>query len=141
MTQTQPTIKQATASHPLAPAVLRQLGGGADAVSGAIDAARHGADGGFHGFIYYTDTIRFARRNRAAIAEAVESLASDIGEDPLALVKGFGCFQNDPPSNTEIAHALYGGGPRESDGRDLVENALAWFALEEVGHAIESLSE
>ena len=63
------TIKAARAAHPLAAAVLRQLGGGRD-----------------------------------------------------------------------IAAALWGGPPESEDGLRLVSNALAWFALEEVGHALANLT-
>lgn len=143
MTKSRPTVAAAMKAHPLAPAVLRQLGGGADAVTSAIDAANHGADGGFGGFIYYTETCAFTARNRAAIAELAESMASDLGESgAIALVRGFRCLDKDTPESA-IAHALYGGRkPKDKDcldAIDLVENALAWFALEEVGRAIADL--
>lgn len=138
MTAKRPTVAAATESHPLAPAVLRQLGGGADAVQSALDAAEHGADGGFPGFTYYSDTCEFVKRNRKAIADAVEQMADDLGEDLIAMVRGFRCLEDDTPSKA-IALALFAGG----DGDDvmLVENALAWFALEEVGRAIEALND
>lgn len=141
------TIKQAKESHPLAPAVLRQLGGGEDAVNSAVDAANHGADGGFHGFCYYVDTCGFTKRNRKSIAEVVEQMADDFGEGgPIALVRGFNCLKGNKYDDRHIAAALYSSPPKHDftdtiDAVDLVENALAWFALEEVGRAIQDLQE
>lgn len=135
------TIKAARAAHPLAAAVLRQLGGGRDAVESAKDAARHGADGGFHGFIRYTDTAGFARRNRRKIADAVSEMAADLGvSSDVSLVRGFRCLEGADVSERDIAAALWGGPPESEDGLRLVSNALAWFALEEVGHALANLT-
>ncbi len=145
MTLNKITIAEAKKSHPLAAAVLRQLGGGQDAIQSAVDAAGHGADAGFSGFTYYADTCSFTSRHRTAIAEAVKQMADDLGEQPFAMVKGFGCFKNDAPSDEEIARALFDRNGRLPDnikhGVELVENALAWFALEEVGRAITDLQE
>lgn len=45
--------------------------GGADSLkdlsSQLVNVAQHGADGGFPGFIYYADTIRFFHRNHKDI--------------------------------------------------------------------------
>jgi hypothetical protein len=140
------TIKAAKASHPLAPAVLRQLGGGKDAVSSAIDAAQHGADAGFPGFTYYADTTAFAILNRMNIGYSLALQADDLGEDgPVSLVRKFRCLSGgNAPSEEAIALALYGGRipPGNEDLEDeigTVLNALAWWALEEVGHAIDAL--
>lgn len=130
------TLKAARAAHPLAAAVLRQLGGGRDAVESAKDAARHGADGGFHGFIRYTDTVGFTRRNRAAIAAALAEDADNIGEgSAVAVLRGFRCLSGDV-GERDAAAALWGGKAETEDGLRLAENALAWYALETVGNAI-----
>ena len=113
-------------------AVIRQLGGGNDAIESAKDAARHGADGGFAGFTYTRDTVEFTRRNRAEITELVEEMARDLGDDPIALVQGFNCLRKDEPSEKAVAIALWGGRDTDED-LETVQNALAWFALEEVG--------
>lgn len=142
MTDTQPTVKAAMASHPLAPAVLRQLGGGADAVRSALEAAQHGADAGFHGFTYYSDTISFAKRNRRKIAASVYSMADDLGESADSMVKSFRCLDDPSEQAIDIALATTSDGAGAvADDVEQVRNALAWFALEEVGHAIASLSE
>lgn len=132
-------IKSAKASHPLAGIVLAQLGGGQDAIQSARDAANHGAVAGFPGFTYYTDTQAFVRRNRKRIAECVEQMADDLGEGgAIQLVQSFNCLCDDKPSERAVSAALYGGRGDDPDELTQVENALAWFALEEVGHAIVS---
>lgn len=127
------TLAKAKALHPLAGAVLRQLGGGRYAIESAKDAANYGASGGFCGFTYYSDTHAFTSRNRRAIAEAVRDMADSLGEDPIVMVQGFGCFRHDKPDALAVAAALTGG--RHED-RGTVDNALAWFALEEVGRVL-----
>lgn len=63
------------------------------------DVARHGADAGYPGFTYYSDT-------GAAKAEYLPSV--------------YRCL----------------GGGRLTDEDDIVANALAWFAAEEVARAL-----
>lgn len=134
------TIKAAQNAHPLAKSVLRQLGGGTEAIDSAKDAARHGAGGGFPGFTYYTDTCRFTHRNRRAIADVVAEQARELGESgPIASLRMFACLKDwadDPDFERQASLALYGGGRGENDLRTMIENALAWYALEEVGHAL-----
>lgn len=139
------TIKSANACHPLAPAVLRQLGGGRDAISSALDAAQHGADAGFPGFTYCADTAAFAIRNRLNISYSLAQQAQDLGEDgPVSLVRGFRCLTGaHAPSEEAVSLAIYGGKIRPGDDGledevGNVLNAIAWWALEEVGRAIEA---
>lgn len=137
------TIKHAKTVHPLAPAVLRQLGGGQDAIETAIDAGAHGADSGWSGFTYYRDTCAFTAKHRTAIAAQVEDMAREFGESAIGMVRGFRCLGKEIDEK-HVALALYGGRAHDKDtqdGVDLVENALAWFALEEVGRALESAQE
>ena len=112
-------------------ATVRQSGGWESFTDHAEDVTNHGASGGFSGWIYYTETEAFTRRNRAAIAQLAEDMASDIGEgSAVALVKGFNCL--DGATESECARALYGKAKPDDSN---VENALAWFALEEVSRA------
>jgi hypothetical protein len=129
------TLAKARKAHPLAAAVLRQLGGGREALEQAIEAGRHGADAGWPGFTFYDDTVGFTRRHRAAICGAVEQLAADLGEEPIAMVRGFRCLGGDI-SHRAVSQALWGGRGADKDEVEQVENALAWWALEEVGRAL-----
>lgn len=135
------TLAQARKLHPLAPAVLRQLGGHDDAIQSAIDAANHGADGGFNGFIYWRETLAFVRVNRTAIARAIVSTANDLGETPIGLVRSFRCLRDDSFSDQAISAALWMGLTDNTEATEQVEHALAWFALEEVGRAIADAAE
>ena len=132
------TLVRAKSVHPLASIVLSQLGGGKDAIESAIDAANHGADGGFSGFTYSSDCEKFVRRNRKAIAASVEAMADDLGENPIDMVAGFQCLKSDKPSAMEVAACIFGGAFQHGDSgqRARIYDALAWFALEEVGRAI-----
>ena len=131
------TIKQAAEhsgiSESLIRAVCRQIGD----KDSLRDVCRGGADAGFAGFTYYSDTVAFFKRQRSAIADFAENMASDMGEgDAVKLVSGFNCFRGSQPGEltASIARCLYGGRLREEDTQ--VANALAWFALEEVARAV-----
>lgn len=120
--------------------VARQLGSWKYFQESASDIANHGADGGWSGFTYYWDTIPFFRKNRSDILKLAEDLASDLGEDLLTLISGFNCLKRYGFSPSEIAVAVYQSRGAECDN---IQNALAWFALEEVARSyvdcVESL--
>lgn len=112
----------------MARAVIRQCGGFESFTEMAQDVSNHGADSGFRGSTYYSDTCRFYAVNRESILAYARELAADIGEgDIMALVAGFSCLKDSTES--EIGLTLYGT-KKQHDTQ--VANALAWFALEEV---------
>lgn len=119
------TAKQ-TNQPRLTRAVIRQLGG-TDYLS---DAANHGADAGFPGFTYYADTVPFFRRNRKEILARLESLAADLGEEMLQCLAGFQCLKGVP--TLDLARGIDGRGEYATQ----VQNALTWFALEEVAREV-----
>ena len=99
------------------------------------DITNNGADGGFGGFIYYSETNKFARENMNLIMDQVKELADALGETPLEMISSFRCLQGDKIDPLEIASIIYERTSPESqaDGTEtVVLNALAWFALEEV---------
>jgi hypothetical protein len=108
-------------------AVIRRVG--RDSLQ---DVANHGADAGYAGFTYYTDTCAFYAQHQTRIARMVEEMADDLGETPTGLVKGFRCLNGDY-TESEIGRTLYG--PRRQHDTQIA-NALAWFALEEVARAV-----
>lgn len=110
-------------------AVIKQLGGGKEAIETLGDVYHYGADGGFPGFVYYNDTQKFYRRHRAAIVELAEEMASELSENVIEMIKNFGCLRSGITTES-IAKALYG----NVDDPE-VPNALAWFTLEEVARA------
>ena len=120
---------------PLIRAVVRQLGGWESFQESAPDINNHGLSGGFSGFTYYTDTVAFARKNRAAIAQLAERDADDFGQGVLEMIQGFRCLQGGY-TQAEIAKCLYGRG----DDTQIL-NALAWYAGESVARAYCDLCE
>ncbi len=90
-------------------ATVDQFGGWDSFTETAQDVANNGIDGGYGDFIYYSDTVPFAEKNRAEIAKLAESQAADFGEGVLDMVQGFGCLGKDYEQG-EIARCLYGSG-------------------------------
>lgn len=112
-------------------AVIKNIG--MDAVS---DVNNHGIDGGFHGFIYYVDTHKFAVKHRETIIEMLEQLADDMGQEVTEVVAGFGVFRNskmDSDDRRDLYRYL-GGGKCEPG---TITNIMAWFAAEEVCRLFE----
>ena len=110
-------------------AVIRQHGTWADWQESAPQIARYGISGGYGGFVFYTETSEFARRNRRLIADYADSMAADFGESATKMIQVFGGLEPDY-SEAEIGRCLYGRGDDEQ-----ILNALAWFAAEECAHA------
>jgi len=114
-------------------AVAKQMGGMKNLKESANDICNHGADAGVTGFIYYTDTEAFTKRNYSGIMQMLNEVSDDLGMDVLELLSGFRCFEN--MSNSEIFDGLMN---PKSDDRTTIYNGLAWFALEEVARSLEA---
>ena len=117
-------------------AVIRRIG-----MDSVEDVRNYGIDGAFNGFIYYTDTARFYRRHKKDILRLAQEMASDIGEDMLQMIGGFNCLKyydhktgkwTDHEGQEAVGNTVYGG---KVD--DIVANALAWYAAEEVCRMFE----
>lgn len=89
-----------------------------------------GAAAGFTGFIYYSETVAFWRKNRKAITACMEELADDLGENLLQMVSNFNGFKG-VYTDDELGRALYG---NYNSDYDQIYNGFAWFALEEVAN-------
>ena len=94
-----------------------------------VSSSPCGAAGGFCGFVYYSETCAFWRRNRKIITEQLNDLAFSLGENVLQMVMSFGGIKDGDFSEDEIGRALYG---RYNSDLDQIYNVFAWFALEEV---------
>jgi hypothetical protein len=92
-------------------------------------------DGGFSGFITYSDTEGFWRKYREEITEMLDRMADDMGQGVVEMVQGFNCLGSEFTTN-EIARAIYGI-YRNNATIARIYNALAWFAAEEVCRAFE----
>lgn len=99
------------------------------------DVVNHGIDGGFNGFIYYSDTCAFFDRHKQKIVDLIEELADECGVDADEFIQGFiqefNCLQPDPPSKRVINKVLYGRGCNHEDV-DTLKNALTWFVAETI---------
>ena len=118
-------------------AVIEQLGlsymEAVDLSQTMHDIANHGIDGGFTGFIYYSDTIEFAEDNKADILQLARDMADDFGLDgAYSLIASFGCL-GDSYTADSVADAV-----NDPDHEDYTQvmNALSWFAAEEVAREI-----
>jgi len=99
-----------------------------------VNCAEHGANIGISGFIYYSETIPFFQKNRAAIAIHLELTAAELGTDLISMVQNFGVFHNaDKPTPTEIGKALWDKSKTYPELTDLY-NVFSWYILEEFAH-------
>lgn len=119
-------------------AVMEQLNGTRAEKRAALrDVARHGADGGFGGFIYYSDTVPFAEKNRDLIVTYLNADVQDFGAGSVvAMMKGWPLFKHYTLAEVDRMWAEYLTG-KVGDDVTLV-NALAWYALESVAHQMEA---
>ena len=95
------------------------------------NCAEYGANIGFPGFIYYSETIAFFKANRRDIVNHMENLAAELGTDIISMVQGFGVFRfSEKPTVGEIGKALWGN--IHHPELTTLYNVFAWYALEEV---------
>jgi hypothetical protein len=112
----------------LAQRVVDQIGGEESFLEKWEDIINHGISGGFSGFIYYSETTDFSKRNICLIREMARQQAEDFGMGMLEMIQGFNCLGKDF-SLDEIGETLFGGGEDVQ-----ILNALAWYAAEETCH-------
>ena len=130
------TIKKVIEENPdfkvLINAVINNLG--KDSIQ---DVNNHGIDGGYYGFIYYSDTHKFAMKYRKLITKMLEETAEQLGEDVVKMVSNFGIFRNSPMDQEDKKDLYkYLGGGRPDQGT--ITNVMAWFAAEEVCRMFEN---
>ena len=92
--------------------VLDQLGGGSDAIRSAIDAAKYGANSGFHGFTYTREICGWVDAHQQELEEYANDWADGGGY----------------ASWFDLA-----GESVRFDSLDQAKEWLAWFVLEFVG--------
>lgn len=116
--------------------VIEQFGDEEYFTQCASDIASHGANAGWNGFVYHSDTVPFGEMIRTHVKPILKEYADEFGEDGIfSMMSGWECL--DGYSVDEIAE---GWCSSEDDSHTAVMNALAWFALEEVARAyVDSL--
>ena len=129
------TKKEVLAENPefktLINAVVSRIG-----MDSIEDVNSYGISGGFGGFIYYNDTVKFFKSHRKDILKLAENMSFQLGEDLLSMISNFNClssgdYKNRKPDFTqnEIAQAIYTG---KGECVTNIQNGMAWFAAEEV---------
>lgn len=98
------------------------------------DVLGHGIDSGFDGFIYHRDTCTFYIHHREHINQWIKDMAEDCGQSAIEFVQSFNCLK-EANWTEEIGLCIYGGKVNEETTQ--IENALAWFAAEEVCRMFE----
>lgn len=117
-------------------AVVKQVGGWQAFQEIASDVANYGANAGWVGFTYYTDTVAFTKRHKQAIIAFAEQEADSFSEDGIiSFLSGFNCLKGE--TQNDIADGLHN---PKSDNRTTVYNALAWYCLEEVARSFDSFN-
>lgn len=136
------TIRQLIESSNIEPtlirAVIKQLGG-IDAFNDNYqDICNHGNSGGYSGFIYYSDTIPFAKKHKKSILKLAKDQAEEFGMSPLEMIAGFNCFRDF--EKDDVFNFLTGIDSNE-DSETVILNGLAWYAAEEVCRVAEYIKE
>ena len=97
-----------------------------------VNCTEHGANIGFSGFIYYSETIAFFRANRQDIVNHLENMSAELGTDIISMVQSFGVFRHsEKPTSAEVGKALWGSTHHRYDLTSLY-NVFAWYAFEEI---------
>ena len=100
------------------------------------DVNNYGANAGYGGFIYYSETHAFTIRYRKYIVMLLEDTADQIDQSIEEMVAGFRTFRKskmDLQDRRDLYKLLGGGKPSQGT----ITNVMAWFALEEVCRMFE----
>lgn len=134
------TFLQRSGHAALAAGVIEQSGGWDEFQQIARDVAIHGAQGGFNGWIYHSETSAFAKAYRDSIRELVRDCVDNLGDTMTGIVLGFGCLNvGCEITEDDVGEVLWGEGKGEM--AVYIQNALAWFALEMMAWDYASLEE
>jgi len=101
----------------LVEAIKEHSGMTEEEIKGVVGVGR-GADAGYPGFTYFTDTVKFYDENEELIWDILVEMADDLGETPLNVIAGFG-------------------GAKDVVSGDSFKNLMSWFALEEASNYLQ----
>ena len=95
-----------------------------------------GASGGFGGFIYYSETIKFFDDNKKIIMNQLLEDRWSIGYNSLTeMLSSFNCFKGLETYNIEMF--LIDSDNEDNKDQTTLKNGLAWYALETVAYQLE----
>ena len=120
--------------------VIEQLSGESelneDNAGSLKDVANNGADAGFVGFTYYSDTCKFFDDNKDLIMEQLLEDRWSIGYKSLTeMLSSFKCFKGVDTYNIEAF--LINSDDESNEEQTTLKNGLAWYALESVAWQLE----
>lgn len=120
-------------------AVLKQIGISLKDFKQNVSDYRD-ASAGIPGFIYYSDTHKFALKNQSSINELLEETAEQLGEDVFSMVSSFGVFRNgmDKDEKKDLYKFLGGNKNEKSYECFNVLNVLAWFCVEQLAYELDN---
>lgn len=133
------TVKECCKQNPahakLIRATVKQFGGMDNDLQNTMEnILSHGIDGGYSGFIYYSETVKFAVKNQKHIVALLEEQAEQLGEgDVISMVNCFKPFRKsgmDADDKKDLYLFLAGQAGRCKEYT--IPNLLAWFVAEEV---------
>lgn len=129
-------LAESSGHSKLVRAVVRQSGGWEMFKENARDICRHGIDGGFHGWIYYRETVPFAERYITEILVLAGEWSQSTGIPLGQMIANLSCIKALDISETELLlyllYLIVEKFVRKPEEHDRVMNCLAWFAAEEV---------
>ena len=120
--------------------VIEQLSGenklNEDSASILKDVDSYGADAGFVGFTYYSDTCKFFDDNKDLIIEQLLEDRVNIGYNSLTeMLSSFKCFKD--VNTYDIEAFLINSDDESNEEQTTLKNGLAWYALESVAWQLE----
>ena len=132
-------INNSRMSEKLVKATVRQFGGINVVKEVCQGVSNHGINGGFSGFIYPADTVKFAERNKKSILDAIQNQAKELGyRDGFHAIMEFNCLRKIDIDWFELAYAL---SHKNHEMHATIMNALAWFAGEELCRTASDMME
>lgn len=100
------------------------------------DIANYGADAGFVGFTYYSNTCKFFDDNKDLIMEQLLEDRVSIGYSSLTeMLSSFKCFKDVDTCNIEAF--LINSDNESNEEQATLKNGLAWYALETVAWQLD----
>jgi hypothetical protein len=101
------------------------------------DVINHGIDGGFNGFIYYSDTHKFAIKNKKLINEYLEEYSDQLGMEPFQLISEFRVLKDNlSKQDLKDIHGYLSGFDCNIE-QGAITNTLAWFCVEQLAFELD----
>ena len=119
--------------------VIEQLSGESELNkenASTLNIASYGADAGFVGFTYYSDTCKFFDDNKDLIFEQLLEDRANVGYNSLTeMLSSFRCFKD--VDTYDIEAFLINSDDESNEEQTTLKNGLAWYALESVAWQLE----